>query len=96
MPREPTLRSVLSLTLSDASGRLLSGHTPEAMLAIAVVIRPRCRGLQLRRRASLSSHVRNLAAISPYPVIFYPNAGLPDRLDADTKRPKHSCQPLSR
>lgn len=80
---------VISLTLSDASGRLLSGHTPEAMLAIVESFAPDAVGFNCGAGpASLSSHVRNLAAISPYPVIFYPNAGLPDRLGRYSETPE--------
>lgn len=72
---------IVSVTLSDASGRLLSGHTPEAVLAIVKGFRPDAVGFNCGADPdSLARHVRELADKSPYPIIFYPNAGLPDRM----------------
>lgn len=72
---------IVSVTLSEASGRLLSGHTPEAVLAIVKGFRPDAVGFNCGARPdSLARHVRELADKSPYPIIFYPNAGLPDRM----------------
>lgn len=72
---------IVSVTLSDASGRLLSGHTPEAVLAIVKGFRPDAVGFNCGAGPdSLARHVRELADKSPYPIIFYPNAGLPDRM----------------
>lgn len=71
----------VSLTLSDASGRLLSGHTPEAILSMVESFSPDVVGFNCGAGPeSLVSHIRNLAAVSPYRTIFYPNAGLPDRM----------------
>lgn len=72
---------IVSVTLSEASGRLLSGHTPEAVLAIVKGFRPDAVGFNCGAGPdSLARHVRELADKSPYPIIFYPNAGLPDRM----------------
>lgn len=72
---------IVSVTLSDASGRLLSGHTPEAVLAIVKGFRPDAVGFNCGAGPdSLARHVRELADKLPYPIIFYPNAGLPDRM----------------
>lgn len=72
---------IVSVTLSDASGRLLSGHTLDAVLAIVKGFRPDAVGFNCGAGPdSLARHVRELADKSPYPIIFYPNAGLPDRL----------------
>ena len=72
---------IVSLTLSEASGRLLSGHTPEAVLAIVKEFRPDAVGFNCGAGPdSLAGHVRELADKSPFPIIFYPNAGLPDRM----------------
>lgn len=80
---------VVSLTLSDASGRLLSGHTPEAVRAVLESFRPDAVGYNCGAGpASLCGKVRELAALSPYPVIFYPNAGLPDRLGRYSETPE--------
>lgn len=70
---------ILSITISDTSGRLLSGHTPDAFLAIAAHARPLAIGFNCSAGpATLLPHLRRLAEQSPFPTIFYPNAGLPD------------------
>lgn len=72
---------IVSVTLSDVSGRLLSGHTLEAILEIVKEFRPDAVGFNCGAGPdSLARHVRELADKSPYPIIFYPNAGLPDRM----------------
>ena len=68
----------VSLTISDTSGRILSGHTPEAVLAAVAPYSPVALGFNCSSGpAGLASAVRRLADASPFPVIFYPNAGLP-------------------
>lgn len=70
---------ILSFTLSDASGRLLSGHSIEALLPIIAHAQPLAVGFNCSAGPEgLLSHLRRLAEISPYPTIIYPNAGLPD------------------
>lgn len=70
---------IVSMTLSDASGRLLSGHTPEAVMTIIENFNPSAIGFNCGSGPeSLIPHLRRLAAVSPFPTIFYPNAGLPD------------------
>lgn len=72
---------IVSVTLSDASGRLLSGHTLDAVLTIVKEFRPDAVGFNCGSGPdSLAQHVRELADKSPFPIIFYPNAGLPDRM----------------
>jgi len=72
---------VFSFTLSDASGRILSGHTPAAILAAVAPLAPLAVGYNCSAGPEgLAEAVRELASVSPFPVIFYPNAGLPDRM----------------
>lgn len=72
---------VFAFTLSDASGRILSGHTPGAILATIAPFEPLALGYNCSAGPDgLAEAVRELAATSPFPVIFYPNAGLPDRM----------------
>ncbi len=71
---------VLSITVSDTSGRLLSGHTPEAFLRAVAHFEPLAVGFNCGGGPkSLAAHLRGLAAKAPFNIIFYPNAGLPDR-----------------
>lgn len=70
---------ILSFTLSDASGRLLSGHSIESLLPIVEFAQPLALGFNCSAGPEgLLPHLRRLSAISPYPTIVYPNAGLPD------------------
>ena len=72
---------IVSATLSDASGRLLSGHSIEAFLTAIAHARPAAVGLNCSAGPEgLVAHLRRLSAIAPCPVAFYPNAGLPDQL----------------
>lgn len=72
---------IVSVTLSEASGRLLSGHTLDDVLAIVKEFRPDAVGFNCGAGPdSLTQHVRELADKFPFPIIFYPNAGLPDRM----------------
>ncbi len=72
---------VFSFTLSDASGRILSGHTPAAILAAVAPLAPLAVGYNCSAGPEgLAEAVRELASVSPFPVIFYPNVGLPDRM----------------
>lgn len=72
---------IFSITISDQSGRILSGHTPEAFLSIINHANPLAMGFNCSGGpANLAPFARQLAAISPYPTILYPNLGLPDSL----------------
>lgn len=72
---------VFSFTISDASGRILSGHTPLAILTTIAPFSPLAVGFNCSAGPEgLAQIIREFAAVSPFPVIFYPNAGLPDRM----------------
>lgn len=80
---------IVSVTLSDASGRLLSGHTPEAVSAIVKEFRPDAIGFNCGAGPdSLAGYVRGLADKSSLPIVFYPNAGLPDRMGNYSQTPE--------
>lgn len=72
---------MVSATVSDTSGRLLSGHSIDALIAVVAPYRPMAVGLNCSAGPeTLKSYVKELSRKSPFPVIFYPNAGLPDEL----------------
>ena len=72
---------VFSFTVSDASGRILSGQTPEAILAAIAPYAPAALGFNCSAGPeNLAATVRDFASRSPFPLIFYPTAGLPDRM----------------
>ncbi len=80
---------ILSLTLSDSSGRLLTGQTPEAFLAALNHTRPLAVGFNCSGGPEkLIPFVRRLNEISPYYTILYPNAGLPDQLGNYNESPE--------
>ena len=71
---------MISMTLTDLSGRNLSGHTVEAFWARSPC-RPVTIGLNCSfGAAQLRPHVAALAASADTLVMAYPNAGLPNEL----------------
>ena len=72
---------MISMTLTDLSGRNLSGHTVEAFWASVRHARPVTIGLNCSfGAAQLRPHLTALAAIADTLVMAYPNAGLPNEL----------------
>ena len=72
---------MLSMTLTDLSGRNLSGHTVEAFWASVRHARPLTIGLNCSFGAEqLRPHLAALAAQAGTLVMAYPNAGLPNDL----------------
>ena len=72
---------MISMTLTDLSGRNLSGHTVEAFWYAVRHARPLTIGLNCSfGAAQLRPHVRVLSDIADALVMVYPNAGLPNEL----------------
>jgi 5-methyltetrahydrofolate--homocysteine methyltransferase len=72
---------MISMTLTDLSGRNLSGHTVEAFWATVRHARPLTVGLNCSfGAAQLRPHLTALSAIADTLVMAYPNAGLPNEL----------------
>jgi len=72
---------MVSMTLTDLSGRNLSGHTVEAFWASVRHARPLTIGLNCSfGAAQLRPHLAALAAVADALVMAYPNAGLPNEL----------------
>ena len=72
---------MISMTLTDLSGRNLSGHTVEAFWASVRHARPVTVGLNCSfGAAQLRPHLAALSAIADTLVMAYPNAGLPNEL----------------
>lgn len=70
---------IISATVSDVSGRTLTGQTVEAFCASVMHARPLAVGLNCGFGArSLMPYLRRLAAVAPVAVSVHPNAGLPD------------------
>jgi 5-methyltetrahydrofolate--homocysteine methyltransferase len=80
---------MLSMTLTDLSGRNLSGHTVEAFWHTVRHARPVTIGLNCSFGASqLRPHVRLLSGIADCLLMAYPNAGLPNELGAYDELPE--------
>ena len=72
---------MISLTLTDLSGRNLSGHTVEAFWNTVRHARPLTIGLNCSFGADqLRPHVQLLSAVADTYLMAYPNAGLPNDL----------------
>ena len=72
---------MLSMTLTDLSGRNLSGHSIEAFWASVRHARPLTIGLNCSFGADqLRPHIATLSGIADTLLMAYPNAGLPNDL----------------
>ncbi|MEP6867613.1 MAG: homocysteine S-methyltransferase family protein, partial [Novosphingobium sp.] len=72
---------MLSMTLTDLSGRNLSGHTVEAFWHVVRHAKPVTIGLNCSFGATqLRPHVKSLSEIADTLIMVYPNAGLPNEL----------------
>ena len=93
--RQSSVDVIASATITDASGRTLSGQTIEAFwisiahAKLAAVTINCALGPQQMR-----AHVETLAQIAPVPVGCYPNAGLPNELGAYDLTPEAMAEIL--
>ncbi len=80
---------MLSMTLTDLSGRNLSGHTVEAFWYAVRHARPVTVGLNCSfGAAQLRPHVRALSQVADALIMVYPNAGLPNELGQYDEMPE--------
>ena len=83
---------MISLTLTDLSGRNLSGHTVEAFWHSVRHADPATIGLNCAFGAEqLRPHVQLLSEIAPTLVMAYPNAGLPNDLGEYDEQPDETA-----
>ena len=79
---------MLSMTLTDLSGRNLSGQTVEAFWHSIRHVKPVAVGLNCSFGATeLRPHVQALAKVADTLILTYPNAGLPNDLGAYDEQP---------
>jgi 5-methyltetrahydrofolate--homocysteine methyltransferase len=79
---------MMSMTLTDLSGRNLSGHTVEAFWHAVRHAKPLTIGLNCSFGATqLRPHVKTLAETADTLIMIYPNAGLPNELGAYDEMP---------
>ncbi len=80
---------MLSMTLTDLSGRNLSGHTVEAFWHSVRHANPVAIGLNCSFGAEqLRPHVQHLAKLTDSLILAYPNAGLPNELGEYDEMPE--------
>jgi len=80
---------VVSGTITDASGRTLSGQVTEAFWNSVRHATPFLAGLNCALGArELRPYIEEMARIAEVPVIVYPNAGLPNELGAYDETPE--------
>jgi 5-methyltetrahydrofolate--homocysteine methyltransferase len=80
---------MISMTLTDLSGRNLSGHTVEAFWYAVRHARPVTIGLNCSFGAEqLRPHVKVLSQIADTLLLIYPNAGLPNELGEYDEMPE--------
>jgi 5-methyltetrahydrofolate--homocysteine methyltransferase len=83
---------MMSMTLTDLSGRNLSGHTVEAFWHAVRHARPVTIGLNCSFGAEqLRPHVRTLSGLADTLIMVYPNAGLPNELGAYDELPEQTA-----
>ena len=81
---------VISGTITDASGRTLSGQTLEAFYNSVRHMKPLLLGLNCALGAAeLRPYVEELAGISEFPLSVHPNAGLPNAFGEYDDTPEH-------
>ncbi len=86
---------MLSMTLTDLSGRNLSGHTVEAFWHAVRHARPLTVGLNCSfGAAQLRPHVKALSEVADALVMVYPNAGLPNELGQYDELPETTAELL--
>jgi len=86
---DPELPIMLSMTITDLSGRNLSGHSIEAFWASVRHARPLTVGLNCSfGAAQLRAHIAALSGVADTLIMAYPNAGLPNDLGAYDEGPE--------
>lgn len=82
---------MISGTISDMSGRILSGQTPEAFWNSLSHVRPFSFGLNCGLGAKeMRDYVAELARIADVPICVYPNAGLPNEFGLYDEQPEQT------
>ncbi len=91
-PGHPRLPVMISGTITDASGRTLSGQTLEAFLISVEHAEPLSIGLNCALGArQMRPYIKELAALAPCYVSCYPNAGLPNAMGEYDEAPEETA-----
>lgn len=88
----PELPVMISGTITDASGRTLSGQTLEAFYTSVMHANPLSVGLNCALGAAeMRSHIEELSSIAACHVSAYPNAGLPNAMGEYDEQPHETA-----
>jgi 5-methyltetrahydrofolate--homocysteine methyltransferase len=83
---------MISVTITDRSGRTLSGQTLEGFWASISHAKPVAVGINCALGATeMRPFLADLAAIAPIPVFAYPNAGLPNAFGGYDETPEQTA-----
>jgi len=86
---------MISGTITDRSGRTLTGQTPEAFWVSMSHARPFSVGLNCALGAAeMRQHVRSLAGVADTRISAYPNAGLPNEMGGYDETPEETARHL--
>jgi len=92
---EINLPIIVSGTITDLSGRTLSGQTPEAFWYSIRHARPLAVGLNCALGAKdLRPYIDALSRVADIPVVCYPNAGLPNEFGGYDDTPESMAEVL--
>ena len=90
--KQPMLPVMISGTITDASGRTLSGQTLEAFYTSVLHAKPLSIGLNCALGAKeMRSHIEELSQIASCFTSAYPNAGLPNAMGEYDEHPEHTA-----
>ncbi|HSB91832.1 MAG TPA: homocysteine S-methyltransferase family protein [Flavitalea sp.] len=90
--RKPELPVMISGTITDASGRTLSGQTLEAFYVSVMHANPLSVGLNCALGAAeMRSHIEELSQIASCYTSAYPNAGLPNTMGEYDEQPEQTA-----
>jgi 5-methyltetrahydrofolate--homocysteine methyltransferase len=90
--QQPPLPIMISGTITDASGRTLSGQTLEAFYVSVMHARPLSIGLNCALGArEMRAHIEELSQISACYTSAYPNAGLPNAMGEYDEQPEETA-----
>ena len=90
--KHPKLPVMISGTITDASGRTLSGQTLEAFYISVMHASPISIGLNCALGAEqMRPHIEELSEIAACYVSAYPNAGLPNAMGEYDESPEHTA-----
>ncbi|MDP6579450.1 MAG: methionine synthase, partial [Vicinamibacterales bacterium] len=86
---------MISGTITDASGRTLSGQTPEAFWNAVAHARPVSVGFNCALGVEeLRPHIQEIATVAGVNISVYPNAGLPNEFGGYDDTPEHMAEHL--